>query len=31
VLVTGVLSVDRDFGSGYKYGLIVEDARGVAQ
>jgi hypothetical protein len=26
VLVTGVLSANRDFGSGYKYGLIVEDA-----
>lgn len=31
VLVTGVLSVDRDFGSGYRYGLIVEDASVVAQ
>ncbi len=31
VLVTGVLSVDRDFGSGYKYGLIVEDAKVVGQ
>jgi len=27
VLVTGTLSVDKDFGSGYKYGLIVEDAK----
>ena len=26
VLVTGVLATDRDFGSGYKYDLIVEDA-----
>ena len=26
VLVTGKLATDRDFGSGYKYGLIVEDA-----
>ncbi|MBL9211938.1 MAG: hypothetical protein JNL92_15880 [Opitutaceae bacterium] len=31
VLVTGVLSVDRDFGSGYKYGLIVEDANVATQ
>jgi hypothetical protein len=31
VLVTGVLSVDRDFGSGYRYGLIVEDASVVTQ
>lgn len=27
ILVTGVLSTDRDFGSGYKYGLIIEDAK----
>lgn len=27
VLVTGKLSTDRDFGSGYKYSLIVEDAK----
>jgi hypothetical protein len=26
VLVEGVLSVDRDFGSGYRYEVIVEDA-----
>ena len=26
VLVTGVLKTDRDFGGGYKYSLIVEDA-----
>lgn len=26
VLVTGKLSADKDFGGGYKYGLIVEDA-----
>lgn len=26
VLVNGKLSVDRDFGAGYKYGLILEDA-----
>lgn len=31
VLVTGVLSVDRDFGGGYKYSLIVEDANVAAQ
>jgi ribosomal protein S17 len=31
VLVTGKLSADRDFGSGYKYPLIVEDATVVAQ
>lgn len=27
VLVTGKLAADRDFGSGYRYGLIVEDAK----
>ncbi|MBI5684239.1 MAG: hypothetical protein HZC54_04095 [Verrucomicrobia bacterium] len=27
VLVTGTVSTDRDFGSGYKYGLIIEDAK----
>lgn len=27
VVVDGKLSVDRDFGAGYKYGLIVEDAK----
>lgn len=27
VLVTGKLASDRDFGSGYKYALIVEDAK----
>jgi len=26
VLVTGKVAVDRDFGGGYQYGLIVEDA-----
>ena len=26
VLVTGKLGIDRDFGSGYKYPLIIEDA-----
>lgn len=31
VLVTGKLSADRDFGSGYKYPLIVEDATVVVQ
>lgn len=31
VLVTGVLAVDRDFGGGYKYGVIVEDAKVVGQ
>lgn len=31
VVVTGRLSVDRDFGSGYKYGLIVEDATVVVE
>jgi hypothetical protein len=27
VLVTGTLASDRDFGSGYKYALIVENAK----
>ena len=31
VLVRGVLRQDRDFGSGYKYGLIVEDANVVVE
>lgn len=31
VLVTGVLACDRDFGAGYKYGLIVEDAAVVVE
>ncbi len=31
VLVTGVLATDRDFGGGYRYALIVEDAKVVAQ
>jgi hypothetical protein len=26
VTVKGVLSVDRDFGSGYRYAVIIEDA-----
>ena len=31
VLVTGTLASDRDFGSGYSYALIVEDATVVVQ
>jgi hypothetical protein len=31
VLVTGKLSTDRDFGSGYTYAVIVEDATVVVQ
>ena len=31
VLVTGTLATDRDFGSGYKYPLIVENAKVVVQ
>jgi hypothetical protein len=31
VLVTGVLAVDRDFGGGYKYALIVENAKVVVE
>jgi hypothetical protein len=31
ILVTGTLSTDRDFGSGYKYGLIIEDAKIVIE
>lgn len=31
VLVTGALKLDRDFGGGYKYALIVEDARVVVE
>ena len=27
VLVTGTVSIDRDFGGGYQYGLILEDAK----
>lgn len=27
VVITGTLSADRDFGAGYKYGLIVENAK----
>ncbi len=31
VLVTGVLHLDKDFGFGYKYGVIVEDAKVVVE
>ena len=31
VLVTGTLGSDRDFGSGYKYALIVENAKVKAE
>ena len=31
VLVTGLLASNRDFGSGYKYDLIVEDATVVVE
>lgn len=31
VLVTGILASDRDFGGGYKYALIVENAQVVVQ
>jgi hypothetical protein len=31
VLVTGTLAADRNFGSGYKYALIVEDAKVVVE
>ncbi len=31
VLVTGVLATNRDFGGGYKYALIVEDAKVVVE
>jgi len=27
ILVTGAIATDRDFGSGYKYSLIIEDAK----
>ena len=27
VLVTGNISTNRDFGAGYKYGVIIEDAK----
>lgn len=31
VMVTGVLAANRDFGGGYKYALIVEDAKVVKE
>jgi hypothetical protein len=31
VLVTGKLSADRDFGYGYKYDLLIEDAKVVVE
>ncbi len=31
VLVTGKLELDKDFGAGYKYGIIVEDAKVVVE
>lgn len=31
VLITGKISTDRDFGGGYRYGLIIEDARVVVE
>ena len=27
VLVKGIVAVDRDFGSGYTYAVVVEDAK----
>jgi hypothetical protein len=27
VLVTGVVSTDKDFGAGYKYNVILDDAK----
>ena len=27
VTITGTLIMDRDFGSGYKYAVIIEDAK----
>ena len=27
VLVTGTLSTNKDFGAGYKYAVIIEDAK----
>jgi hypothetical protein len=27
VLISGRLAVDKDFGSGYRYALLVEDAK----
>jgi hypothetical protein len=31
VLVTGLVSTNRDFGAGYKYGVIIEDATVTAE
>lgn len=31
VLVTGVVSTNRDFGAGYKYSIIIEDAQVTAE
>jgi len=31
VFVTGVVATDRDFGSGYRYSLIIEDAKVVVE
>ena len=31
VLVSGKVGVDRDFGSGYKYAVIIEDAQVVVE
>ncbi|MDH3975486.1 MAG: hypothetical protein OEV42_14510 [Deltaproteobacteria bacterium] len=31
VLITGTLGVDRDFGSGYRYDIIVEDAELIVE
>jgi hypothetical protein len=31
VTFEGVLHIDKDFGSGYKYSVIIEDAKGVKE
>jgi hypothetical protein len=31
VLVTGVIHLDKDFGYGYKYDVIIEDAQVVVE
>ena len=31
VLVSGRLAVDKDFGSGYRYALLVEEAKVVVE
>jgi hypothetical protein len=31
VLVTGVVSTNRDFGAGYKYNVIIEDAQVIVE